>query len=179
METDRNIILNFRHLNFASVHIQSVSNTYHLTIQSTGFSQQQSYENKELPSYNRPSFNETAKTNASLLSFKYVLLVQSIITVFLILADRNDNLLANGTDLSLTINALPLSTISNESRHLPNRTDIQSNKASFSNDSPPHFCHAYQRKQSHRKSKQYQPITDDHSIPLALATSPSFKSILA
>ena len=64
-----------------------------------------------------------------------------------------------------------MSNILNQSSHLPNGTDIQSSNVSLSNDSPPRFVHLYPRKQSHRKSKQYQPITNNHSIPLALATS--------
>ncbi|CAF1333890.1 unnamed protein product [Rotaria sordida] len=87
-------------------------------------------------------------------------------------SDRNQKLSTmNTTNLSPTTNGLLLSNTHNESSFLPNLTDVQSDKTLFSHNSQPFLFDLHQRKQSHKKLKENRQIINDHSIPLALASS--------
>ncbi|CAF2534112.1 unnamed protein product [Rotaria sp. Silwood2] len=119
------------------------------------FFQQQSHEKKELSSLKQSSLSESPKQIATTLS-----------------SDQSKKLsIINTTNLSSTTNGFSLSNIHDESSFLPNLTHIQSDETLFLNNFQPVFFDLHQRKQSHKKLKQNQRIIDDHSIPLALATS--------
>ncbi|CAF3890792.1 unnamed protein product [Rotaria sordida] len=87
-------------------------------------------------------------------------------------SDRNQKLSTMNTiNLSSTTNGFLLSNTHNESSFLSNVTDVQSDKTLFSHNSQPFLFDLHQRKQSHKKLKENRQIINDHSIPLALASS--------
>ncbi|CAF4773626.1 unnamed protein product [Rotaria sp. Silwood1] len=87
-------------------------------------------------------------------------------------ADRNKELSTiNAANLFSAKNKFSLSNTKNESTFLHDLTDIQSDKTLFLNNSQPFVINLHQGKQSNKKFKRNRRIINDHSIPLALATS--------